>query len=91
MVNYVMSLQLKLTLQKIKTIRKLILISIGITVVILLLGFIVSSCGLQHIVIINDLKSYESSFDPEFCEGLVEKINLFNDDCEPKVEIIDCG
>ncbi|MBS3922954.1 MAG: hypothetical protein KGZ37_07420 [Nitrosarchaeum sp.] len=80
-----------MTLQKIKTIRKLILISIGITVVILLLGFIVSSCGLQHIVIINDLKSYESSFDPEFCEGLVEKINLFNDDCEPKVEIIDCG
>ena len=91
MVNYVMSLQLKLTLQKIKTIRKLILIFAGISAVILLLGFIVSSCGIQHIVIINDLKSYESSFDPEFCEGLVEKINLFNDDCEPKVELIDCG
>jgi len=91
MANYVMSLQLKLTLQKIKTIRKLILISAGISVVILLLGFILSSCGIQHIVIINDLKSYESSFDPEFCDGLVERINLFNDNCEPEVEIIDCG
>ncbi len=86
-----MFLQLKLTLQKIKTIRKLILISASISVVILLLGYVLSSCGIQHILIINDLKSYESSFDPEFCDGLVEKINLFNDDCEPRVEIIDCG
>lgn len=91
MVNYVMFLQLKLTLQKIKTIRKLILISAGIFVVILLLGFVLSSCGVQHVVIINDLKSYESSFDPEFCDGLVERINLFNVECEPKVEIVDCG
>ncbi|MBS3926756.1 MAG: hypothetical protein KGZ34_08730 [Nitrosarchaeum sp.] len=80
-----------MTLQKIKTIRTLILISAGISVVILLLGHVLSSCGVQHIVIINDLKSYESSFDPEFCDGLVERINLFNDKCEPKVEILDCG
>ncbi|HSA77184.1 MAG TPA: hypothetical protein VLE02_06550 [Nitrosarchaeum sp.] len=57
----------------------------------MLLGFVISSCGIQHITIINDLKSYDVSFDPEFCDGLVERINLFNDDCEPKIEIIDCG
>ena len=85
-----MSLQLKLTLQKIKSIRNLIFISAGILVVVLL-GFVISSCGIQHITIINDLKSYDESFDPEFCDGLVERINLFNDDCDPKVEIIDCG
>ncbi len=84
-----MSLQLKLTLQKIKSIRNLIFISAGIFVVIF--GFAVSSCGIQHIVIIHELKSYDVSFDPDFCASLVEKINLFNDDCEPKVEIIDCG
>ncbi|EGP93407.1 hypothetical protein MY1_0644 [Nitrosarchaeum koreense MY1] len=55
------------------------------------MGFVLSSCGIQHIIIINDLKSYESSFDPEFCDGLVERINLFNVECEPKVEIVDCG
>ncbi len=85
-----MSLQLKLTLQKIKSIRNLIFISAGILVV-MLLGFVISSCGIQHITIINDLKSYDVSFDPEFCDGLVERINLFNVECEPKVEIVDCG
>lgn len=78
-------------LQKIKTIRSLILISAGIFAVIILIGFLTSSCGLQHIVIINDLKSYEQSLDPEFCDGLIQRINLFNDDCEPQVEIFDCG
>jgi len=51
----------------------------------------VYSCGFRHIVIMTDLKSYETSLDPEFCDTLVEKINLFNLDCNPKVEILDCG
>ena len=85
-----MSLQQKLTLQKIKTIRNLILISASIFAVVLLV-FMISSCGIQHIAIVNDLKSYEMSLNPEFCDGLVERINLFNDDCEPQVEILDCG
>lgn len=91
MVNYVMSLQLKLILQKIKTIRNLLFTSAGIFGIILFLGFVASSCGVQHIVITTDLKSYESSLDPDFCDGLAERINLFNDDCDPKVEILDCG
>ena len=63
----------------------------GIFTIGIILGFTVYPCGLQHIVIISDLKSYEKSFDPEFCNVLVEKINLFNDDCKPEVEILDCG
>jgi hypothetical protein len=39
----------------------------------------------------NDLKTYEKILDPEFCEDIVEKINLFNVDCQPQVEILDCG
>jgi hypothetical protein len=68
----------------------LILIVTGIFTVVVL-GFVLSSCGIQHIAITNDLKSYDASFDPDFCDGLVERINLFNDKCEPKVEILDCG
>ena len=49
------------------------------------------SCGIRHIVIINDLKTYEKSLDPEFCEELVEKIDSFNLECSPYVEILDCG
>jgi len=50
-----------------------------------------NSCGVKHILIVNDLKSYEQSLDPEFCEDLVERIDFFNSQCEPQVEILDCG
>lgn len=63
----------------------------GIFTIGIILGFTVYPCGLQHIVIMADLESYEKSFDPEFCNVLVEKINLFNADCKPEVEILDCG
>lgn len=63
----------------------------GIFTIGIILGFMVYPCGLQHIAIISDLESYEKSPDPEFCNVLVEKINLFNDDCKPEVEILDCG
>ena len=49
------------------------------------------SCGIQHIVIMSNLESYKKSLDPELCDALVEKINLFNNDCKPEVEILDCG
>jgi len=49
------------------------------------------SCGIRHIAIINDLQTYEKSLDPEFCEVLVEKIDNFNYECQPQVEILDCG
>jgi hypothetical protein len=80
-----------LILQKIKIISSLIIICIGIFTIGILLGVSAYSCGVQHIVIMADLKSYEKSLDPEFCNVLVEKINLFNDDCKPEVEILDCG
>jgi len=57
----------------------------------LILGFTIYSCEIQHIAILADLKSYEKSLDPEFCDVLVEKINLFDANCKPEVEILDCG
>jgi hypothetical protein len=64
---------------------------VGISTVGIILEFAAHSCGIQHISIMTDLKSYEKSLDPEFCDVLIEKINLFNVDCNPKVEILDCG
>ncbi len=80
-----------MTLQKIKTTRYLILICVCIFTIGLILGFVVYPCGIQHITITADLESYGKSLDPKFCDVLVEKINLFNDNCKPKVEILDCG
>ncbi len=85
-----MSLQWKLTFQK-TSLRNLILITIGISIVGISLSLTGYSCGIQHMIILNEISSYEKSLEPEFCESIIEKIDLFNDDCEPQVEILDCG
>ncbi len=85
-----MFLQWKLIFQKL-SLRNLILIAIGISVVGILISFSGYSCGIQHMIILNEIASYEQSLEPEFCEIIIEKIDLFNDDCEPQIEILDCG
>jgi hypothetical protein len=80
-----------LTLLKNKKTTYLILIGLGIFFFGLFLITSGDSCGIRHITIINDLKIYEKSLDPEFCEELVEKIDSFNMQCLPYVEILDCG
>ena len=80
-----------MTLQKIKTVKQLLLISVSIIIITIIIGLVIDSCGFKHIEIITGLESYEKSMDPEICDALVEKINLFNIDCSPEVEIIDCG
>ncbi|MEK0321888.1 MAG: hypothetical protein QQN58_01570 [Nitrosopumilus sp.] len=85
-----MSLQWKLIFQK-TSLRNLILIAVGISIVGILLSLTSYSCGIQHMIILNEIASYEKSLEPEFCEIIVEKIDLFNDDCEPQIEILDCG
>ena len=73
------------------SLRNLLLIAIGISIVGILISFTGYSCGIQHMIILNEITSYEQSLEPEFCEIIVEKIDLFNDDCEPQIEILDCG
>ncbi len=85
-----MSLQWKLTFQK-TSLRNLILIAIGISIVGILISLTGYSCGIQHMIILNEIALYEKSLEPESCEIIVEKIDLFNDDCEPQIEILDCG
>ncbi|MDX1441630.1 MAG: hypothetical protein R3237_04150 [Nitrosopumilaceae archaeon] len=80
-----------MTLPKNKKITVLILIIIGIVSTISSILIFENSCGLKHIAILNDLKTFESTLDPEFCEELIEKIDLFNMQCQPEVEILDCG
>lgn len=80
-----------MTLLKNKKIILLILLGIGAVSALSSIFIFENSCGLKHIAILNDLKTYESTLDPEFCEELVEKIDSFNMQCKPEVEILDCG
>lgn len=73
------------------SLRNLILIVTVISIVGILIGFRENSCGVQHILILNEITLYEKSLDPELCENIVEEIDLFNDKCEPQIEILDCG
>jgi hypothetical protein len=41
--------------------------------------------------ILNQIQIYDETLDPEFCEIILEKIDLFNDSCSPTFEILDCG
>ena len=81
--------QWKLIFQK--TSLKILILVLIIISVIVILSFTGNSCGIQHMMILNDISSYENSLEPEFCEVVVEKIDIFNDSCEPKIEILDCG
>ena len=85
-----MFLQWKLTFQKINS-KNILLLCVLMISVMLLFIFSSDSCGLQHMQILNEINLYNESFDPEFCEVLVEKIDVFNDSCTPQVEILDCG
>jgi hypothetical protein len=81
-----------LTSLKLRLNQKIILVAIGISIV----GFFLSSgqlntCGIQHVVIIEDIKTFESNQEPEFCANTVNKILEFNEQCEPYIEILDCG
>ncbi len=59
--------------------------------IMLLFIFSSDSCGLRHMQILHEINLYGQSLDPEFCEVLIDKIDLFNDACTPQVEILDCG
>ena len=79
-----------MTFQKTR-LRNLILVAIGISVVILAIGFSSDSCGIRHMMILNEIQSYDESLEPEMCEVIVERIDWFNEQCEPQIEILDCG
>ncbi|AJW71184.1 conserved exported protein of unknown function [Nitrosopumilus adriaticus] len=85
-----MFLQWKLIFQKI-SLKNLFLFALLILFILVLLSFTGNSCGIQHMLILNDIFSYEKSLDPELCEIIVEKIDSFNDSCEPEIEILDCS
>lgn len=71
--------------------KNLIFVFSAFSITIIFLSMFGNFCGLQHLSLVNDLKTYEMSLDPEYCEVLVEKIDLFNIQCEPQIDILDCS
>ena len=85
-----MFLTWKLIFQK-NNLRNILLIIFGILIFIAIFFSYDTSCGVDHMSILNEIKLYEKSLDPEFCELILEKIDSFNYSCTPTFEILDCG
>ena len=90
MVNNEMFLPLKSTCLKID-LKKIIFFGIILFSGLILFSLITKNCSIDHLILLSDVQSLENSFDPEYCEYTVEKINLLNDKCESQLEILDCG
>ena len=92
MVDNEMSQRLKLTSPKLRINRNIIFATIGIFIVVIVISTgQLNTCGIQHVGIIQDIKTFEENQDPEFCAVTVNKILKFNEQCEPFIEILDCG
>jgi hypothetical protein len=73
--------------------KKIIIFSIiGVSIIALVINSgELNLCGIQHVTLLNDIKTFEQNGDPEFCETTVNKILEFNEQCQPYIEILDCG
>jgi uncharacterized membrane protein len=90
MENNVKFLIWKLILLK-NNLRNILLTIFGIFIFVVIFFTYNTSCGVEHFVILNEINVNEKSFDPEFCESILEKIDSFNNQCSPTIEILDCG
>lgn len=85
-----MFLQWKLTLPKHKF-KFIIIILIATVGVLGFFQLISNSCTVRHVSLLDDIKKYEQTTDPEMCDSILERIEEFNDDCKIQLEAIDCG
>ena len=82
--------QWKLIFQKTNSKYFTLILFAGLFVAVLIV-FNNNSCSVDAIMITSDISTYEQSLDPEFCENILEQIDLYNDQCEHQIEILDCG
>ncbi len=81
-----------MTSQKLRINRNIIFLIVGISIVVLVISSgQLNTCGIQHVAIVEAIKTFETNQDPEFCAVTVNKILEFNEQCEPYIEILDCG
>lgn len=69
-----------------------IIVAVAVLVAIVLYTtWFVNSCPIKHVTVVNELKQYQETSDPELCDNLVDKIIELNEECGIEIEQIDCG
>ena len=69
----------------------IIVVMTVLTAIILYNVWFVNSCPVKHMTVVDDLKQYQKTLDPELCDNLVNKIIELNEECGIEIEPIDCG
>ena len=75
MVNNVMFQPSKLTCLKIN-LKKILIFGTSLLLGLVLFSILTKNCGVDYLVVLNEMRSLENSFNPEHCEYLVEKIEI---------------
>ena len=70
----------------------LVISLVGIVAIVILYSFAVTDkCPLKQIDVLNDMKKYEITKDPELCDDINNRIIQLNNKCGIEMEILDCG
>gem|GEM_PF-530116 len=72
--------------------RALVIGLVGIVAIVILYGFeVTDKCPIKQISVLNDMKKYEITKDPELCDNINNRIIQLNNKCGIQMEILDCG
>ncbi len=72
--------------------RAIIIGLAGIAAIVILYSFDISNtCPIKQIDVLNDMKKYEITKNPELCDNINNRIIQLNNQCGIKMEILDCG
>ena len=72
--------------------RTIIIGLVGVAAIIILYVVDVSNtCPIKQINVLNDIKKYDMTKNPELCDDINNRIIQLNNQCGIEIEILDCG
>ena len=72
--------------------RAIIIGLAGIAAIIFLYVLDVSNtCPIKQINVLNDMKKYDSTKNPDLCDDINNRIIQLNNQCGIEMEVLDCG
>jgi hypothetical protein len=70
----------------------LAIIAIGFAASVVSYELVLSNaCPVRQLGITDEIKKYDQTKNPQFCDELNSKIYRFNNLCKPSIEELDCG
>jgi len=62
-----------------------------VAIIILYVVYVSNTCPIKQINVLNDIKKYDTTKNPELCADINNRIIQLNNQCGIEMEILDCG